>query len=571
MRIRSRRLRWGLIGCLAFACIGLIRPARTWLDQRVLAPWLDPNLSVSQLHLHASRGVLEMRELQWSARQGSQTLGITAERAWLAFEAEPLLDKRLSIPKLLLEKTQLQLIDVAVAESSGRMQAKGGMLPDRSVWQEALMERVQSLDWQQLTREFTTFLADDDLPRTWHERMERWIARSQQAAQRATSLEASTTSLANPLRLESEQQLQLQQLAGLLQEQLQVSQQFTSLEQLVTATIRRVEERMEQDVERSMQVVEQQTADPSLVTAIAAEMVRDAAESVWADIREYAEVAERVARAQVGPGSLEQASTERTSTEQWNIDVRSVQTPAMAMSEVLAEGIFNHGQRQTPFQLLGEYRAAQQADYRYQHKSMWHIVFNEPTHCHSVFVAQRHNLATINSATINSATISSATINDLQLSSAVDEQPAWNRLVLASDGTTLDGEFTLLPQDWSELFEAVPHDPISVKITGDWRQAAFEVIDPLPEWLREAARQKIEVELLRTHGKLVAELETQATQRLAELRGVQSELESLALQNGRHGTQIAAIEAKLQSHFLELNRSASGDVEYARRLGSTLR
>jgi len=566
MRIRSRRLRWGLIGCLAFACIGLIRPARTWLDQRVLAPWFDPNLSISQLHLHASRGVLELRELQWSARQGSQTLGITAERGWLAFEAEPLLDKRLSIPKLLLEKTQLQLTDVAVAESSGGMQANGGRLPGRSVWQEALMERVQSLDWQQLTREFMTFLADDDLPRTWHERMERWIARSQQAAQQALSLEASTTSLANPLRLESEQQLKLQQLAGVLQEQLQVSQQFASLEQLVAATIRRVEERMEQDVERSMQVVEQQTADPGLVTAIAAEMVRDAAHRAWAEVRGFAEVAERVARAQVGPGSLEQASTKQASTEQWNIDVRSLQTPAMAISEVRADGIFNHGQRQTPFQLLGEYQAAQQADYRYQHKSMWHIIFNEPTHCHSVFVAQRHGSATINSATINSATI-----NDLQLSSAVAEQPAWNRLVLASDGATLDGEFTLLPQDWSELFEAAPHDPISVKITGDWRQAAFEVIDPLPEWLREAARQKIEVELLRTHGKLVAELETQATQRLTELRGVQSELQSLALQNGRHGTQIATIEAKLQSHFLELNRSAKGDVEYARRLGRTLR
>ncbi len=546
MRIRSRRLRWGLIGCLAFACIGLIRPARTWLDQRVLAPWLDPNLSVSQLHLHASRGVLEMRELQWSARQGSQTLGITAERAWLAFEAEPLLDKRLSIPKLLLEKTQLQLTDVAVAKSSGPRQANGGMLPDRSVWQEALMERVQSLDWQQLTREFMTFLADDDLPRTWHERMERWLARSQQAAQRAASLEASTTSLANPLRLESEQQLQLQQLAGLLQEQLQVSQQFTSLEQLVAATIRRIEERMELDVERSMQVVEQQTADPGLVTAIAAEMVRDAAKRVWADIREYAEVGEQVARAQVGTRSSTSGS----------IDVRSLQTPTIAMSEVLAGGIFNHGQRQTPFQLLGEYHATQQADYRYQHKSEWHINFDAQTGFHSLIVTQRHG---------------SESINDLQLSSALAEESAWNRLVLASDGETLAGEFTLLPQDWSELFEDAPHEPISVEITGDWREAVVEVIDPLPEWLLEAARQKIEVELLTAHGKLVSELESQATQRLAELRSVQSQLESLADQNDQYGTQIAAIEAKIQAHFLELNRSASGSVEYARRLGSTLR
>jgi hypothetical protein len=546
MRIRSRRLLWGLIGCLALACLGLLRPARTWLDQRLLARWLDPNLSVSQLRLHANQGVLELREPKWFNRQGSQALGIAAHRGWLAFEAEPLLDKRLSIPKLLLEDAELKLTDVAITDPSSRKQGSGSLLTGRSVWQEALMERVQSLDWQQLAREFTTFLSDDDLPRTWQERMERWIARSQQAAGRAESLEASTTSLVNPLRLESEQQLQLQQLAELLQEQTQVSQQFVSLEQLVTATIRRIEERMEHDVERSAEVVEQQTADPNLVAAIAAELVRQAAEDAWGGIRDFVEVAERVARAEVGVKN----------SPSWNIDVRATHTPAIVMSEILADGIFYHGTQQTPFQMSGEYQAAQQADYGYQSRSMWHLHFDAESRPQSVLVTRRHG---------------TSSLNDLQLSSTSAEGTVHNRLVLASDGETFEGEFYLLVEDWSDVVSEAPSAPLLVHITGDWRQNSFEVLEPLPEWLLETAREKIEAELLRTHGKLVSDLQVQAAQRLAELRAVQSQLELLAAQNGQYGTQIAAIEAKLQAHFQELNRSAGGDVEYARRSGSTLR
>ncbi len=544
MRISSRRLRWGIICGLALTGAVLLRPVRTVLDQWVMAPMFDPNMSVGELHLHAGKGLVEIRRFDWQSRIGEQRLAMSSNRAWMAIDPEPLIDKRMHIPKFILEDARLQLADATPAMSSDSGRSRG--MSRSNVWQDTLKERIQSLDWQEIAREFTTFLSADDQPRTWQERMQRWLARSQQLTASAQTFEQSNTSLTNPLRIETEQQSKLRQLNGILEEQLAVTQQFGSLEQLVSATIRRVEERFQHDVERVDQELEQQVADPELIAELAREILVESSHRAWSELCRYAEVSDYVARARLG----------KSKANDWNVNVRATESPTLAMPDVSAAGIFHLANRDIPFRMVGAYERCQQLDFKYQDKSMWQVVFDKADKEVTVVVASRPGLAGV---------------NDLQLLSATAAAPSVCRLVIASDAQSIEGEFTLQPEDWSDMLGEESLQAMSLNVAGDWDDVRFEVQGELSEWLLAATRKKIEAELWDTRGKLVLELQSQADARIAQLQRVASELEVHENASIRHGEQIAAVETKVQEHFQQLNAGAAGDVEFARRPAGTLR
>lgn len=539
MRISSRRLRWGAVLLLTLLCGVLIRPARSWVDQRVIGRLLDPRLEAGQVHFHASGSLLEIQQPSWRSGPGEQELEVSAERAWFALDAERLLDKHFIAPKVVLEAARLQLKD-----SSPRAR------PVSNVWQAALSQRVRELDWHDVGQRFRRVLATDELTPTWRERMQRWSSHSADMLRAAEEMELDDPSLKNPLRWEAEQQVKIEQLAKLAQEQLVVKEKFASLHQLVDAKSRRVEERLALELEKIDDQLQQQVGDPELVARIARDMVRSSALTAWNRVADYARLGDCLSRATWG--SL---------PEMTYGNVRSSSTPVLDLREIVAEGFFTHARLRTPFQLTGRYQRLPGAPLRCQNDSVWQLRFNPAERPLILIVSNRR---------------AAAATTDLQLASPIagvgGESKPCPRLVLAAQGERLSGEFLLQPEelqpeDWPDGYDPQVVQPIPLHVAGTWEQIEFEVVDELPPWLLAMTQRTIERELLSSRGELASQLQSLQESHLAQFAEVATAArEGMARTTGQ-GELIAEQLAQRRLHSERIQRER----EFARRPASTLR
>ena len=144
-------------------------------------------------------------------------------------------------------------------------------------------------------------------------------------------------------------------------------------------------------------------------------------------------------------------------------------------------------------------------------------------------------------------------------------------MVLTSDGSTLEGEYTLAPENWPSTYAAQAEAPLRLQVAGTWQQVKFEMMDPLPDWLLAITRERMEEELFDAREKLAADLRLHAEKKLQQLQGVAALLTVQAALTTQDSEQIATLAGDLEQHFEELNSENATEVEFARRTGSRLR
>ncbi|MEZ6135461.1 MAG: hypothetical protein R3C53_11185 [Pirellulaceae bacterium] len=540
MLISFRRFQWGLIALLALTAACLVRPVRSWLDQ-ITARQLHPNLTVGEAYLHGKHSVVEIRKFNWTSEDAGIEVALSADTAWFAVDAEPLLDRRVVLPRALIQ-------DATLTMDAERPQVTVSV----SVWQQQLAQRVATLDWNQIKDHFSSLLAAEDLTQSWSERISRWVARSQEIADEAETLRKEVQDLDNPLRFEEVVRQKIARLQQLSNEQAVLCDQFGGIEKLLQSETEQLHEKLNAEQRAIEDRFEAECENPALTNEIALDLLLSEARSVWQGLRCYAEVGDRLVRSAAPP---------RTIQNEFN--VRANHRPLVDLQDIDVEGLFMYDNRHVPFQLTTHYHESLNSFYASQQGGLWQLAFQPDLAKVAVTVCNRISQPNVNDLQLSVAT--SQTSASFSGEQSVEEYPV--QVVLATDGNTLCGQLDLLPSDLLRAFEVASQNSLQLSVGGTWNQPEFGTEQPLPPWLMALARRKIEAALTEARMVAASELKTQFAERLAKLDRVATSTVQAGLQSATaHREQTLGTLAQFQRQLEE-----TAGVEFARRPGAAIR
>lgn len=568
MLISKRRLQWGTILFLTLLAIVLFRPARAWLDQTLVTYLIDPDLSVGQVTYHSATSVLEARQLGWSKTNSERAFGFRADRAWIAVDAEPLLDRQISIPHAKIEQAELFLQDYRRP-------------PHRqvSLWQQELAERLVQLDWRDIRQHFGSLLSAEDVLLTWGQRMDQWTAQSHEILSQAQTLQIDVASLPNnPLRLEDDLKEKISRVNELSDKQQVLLDHFQTIQKRLQAECRLLKESFEEELglfaNSGTEEDDQQSAQ-----RMAESIVLDMARQVWSSYAEYGEIADALAAASVSRSTLP--------TYDRNV-YRDADEPAfLELNDLQAQGHFFHQSRQTPFSLQAGLmvpnrilaQPASQGHWAYQFlaSDAWITVsVDQDAISRAEIQLQVHPPAE------EERSPSDLVADDQTTEEGSEEPPQVVRalrlmdLNVETERECLAGEMRFLPRPPSEVAaesSSMIHDVLrrlkdtdlqfQVTVSGSWTHPTFTFAQPLPAEVIEVIHTELTERRRMANADFEQRVRGQFDAQVAQLQSLVARAagESQALVD-EHQRQLVAAKESLQQNLDHISGAA-----FARRPG----
>ncbi len=568
MLISRRRLQWSMIGLLGLLAVVLVRPARSYLDA-FTAQWIvDSRLSVGKIQIHNRASVLELEDLRWSSASGARRIGFEAPRAWVAVDAEQLVVKQVRCPHIQVEDARLfvQSVDPRAAPELGNQ-----------LWQRNLARQVVSLDWEDVRRHVQSLLAARETHQTWSERIGRWVTRSQEILTHIQSLEEASDH-SNPLRHEQQLVASLEKVQELSQEQSVLASQFDGIQKLLQSECAHLEQKFESEwaeLEKSAMTDESEMS-------VAHDTLLDVARQYWLLIADYGEISTGMASA--WPRYRSQPAYDR------DILVSDRQRSLVDLEELTVQGVFQHGDRQTPFGLVADCAIWQDpvtepTTPQQQSQSRWEYRFVDIDyliHTHVQKPAESPRRIDIEAwLSLNPRTdVSPSDLPPLPGApqpADMDDATEPTRIV-ELQGNLQDGQLTLrmslsptilepMITDLDSLGEFdIPADeePLRVSVAGAWQQPEFDV-DQVPSWFQEVIETQLRSLRQTKHADLQRQAREEFSSQLSKLRALVSQsAEEGSLAASRQQEQTLAVSERLQAALDRIRGTA-----FARRPGAT--
>lgn len=505
MFISGRRAKWMLFGMLLLLAAVLCRPVRVWTNQVVLARALHPNLQFSELRLsrnHLREDILLFhgQHWDWGAVQGDRCVGLTSDNVWLAVEKWPLLSKRLSIPRAILSDARLTL----VSAPDSLEELAGGYPTDSTgaaivAWQKSRDFASEKELWNENFRRIDRMLHIDDVLDQCQSSIQTWISESERLTNSAAALIASPE-FGNSLRIDVQDDLRAESIRQLQQQQLQLAEEFTSIEQVLKDNFEQIQHLLDQvcgefQLAHGKMNLENGDAFEKQSRDVARMLVEAAAQKSFDYAKPFAEVSDLLFRA-----------TTDLSRPSYDRDYRPAGTEFLLVDRLTANGIFLSDTIRSRFQLDMHCRILHQDPQ--QLKVIGQAHFHFPTPRFKIQVT--HSCTNQDSSTGNIQVwlqtppgSSDSAAGEAESTAAVTTMLANPQLNLFARGDVLSGCIVLdqhslvfladlapdlfekLMEQHSEYLYGTEFEPVEFQLDGCWKEVRCRMhSDAPPEWLQ---------------------------------------------------------------------------------------
>ncbi len=400
---------------------------------------------------------------------------------------------------------------------------------------------MAELDWHEIKSHFNSLLAADDLHDRWYARLQAWMERSKALASRAGALDTHMDHADNPLRLEGEVTSKLDQLQQLSDEQSTLNSQFASVEKMLDSEAKQLRKKLDSENQQIASIIAERAQDPDLIEIVSLELVNWAANRSWQRVADFSEVSDRLLRA---------ATSDRGEVlSAVNLNLRVSSQPTFQVSELQASGMFSSASGAIPYHVVSHCRQLPQATLPMHWTGWARFEFQLSDSRMQLLVDQRPQQAGV------------CKIQVVEQPAATLDSPPLHRLVLASDGHSLEGRFSLLSGDLQAAFGIQDESEIELAVSGSWKQPEFQPTAELPAWLRELAISKIDDSFARAREIVQNELQQSFEMRINKLHTlVAVVVRDGATASAAHQQQIAAVMTRMQQQW-----DVSQGIEFARR------
>jgi hypothetical protein len=548
----GRRFQLATLLLLCVCLAAFFGPTKFWIGQLILSRGLHPNLSADALQIHWGKSVVEARELRWEAVEQDRKFGLAARQAWFAVDPVGVVDRRLSLPKVILQDARLYVDDCNPRSES-----------EVNIWQQHLDAKLAQLQWQQLQQRFESIAATQALTQVWNSRTERWVNRSRTVLDQAEVLGAEDQTHDNPLREEELLRTKLASIDEMVEEQELLLTQFENVQNVLEAETNRLARLRQQDQQQISMISLDGELLPNTLqqqSRLSVELAEDFARRAWRRFASYAEVADRLAQVTF--------SAPRPAYD-LNVRANSRDNTLLNLSDVAVEGQFESNGRHAPFSATGNWMRTQDQQTLTECLSLdWHFLYQPPDASARVDLehAASEESSAVHIRLAVQPTEYAETQRDERVAVDADRPPE-----LEAELTSLHGELQgtlklrigslqLLARDtpagafdWTEQ----SNEPIAIQVLGSWTAPAFTLAGNAPKWLLLNVRRQTEKVLDDATSKARARLDEEFNGELEQLRQTVQEV----VRKGRTQTetdqqQLVAIRDRLQNQLDRLTGDA---------------
>lgn len=576
MLISKRRLKWGFCGLLVGLLAIFFRPPRSWVDY-ALVRQLDKDLRVGQLHYHRGDSVIELKRVNWTKFDNGCSFGVLADNAWLAVESEPLLDRRLVIPRGEIRQASLFLHESEARPSD-----------DSAPWQNQVSSYLSRVDWDGLLGRFSKLLDADGFAESTQLQIDKWLAEShaiqREVAQISTSLSAGN----NPLREEDLLRGQLERMDQLLERHQQLSNQLQAVPKrlevrgedlMAQLSLQGHERTRELILGEGLQECEEQ---------IAQTIVLQLAHSQWDAWQACGRIAYLVA-----------SRLPSWDRPEYDVDLPlgSSDPSVLTFSNLNVSGTFREGQTEMPFKLAAQGVADRNAkspagawDFEFDAEGFWSTasvrrperpgtssvelrVFSADAESADSPVAVADDYEASPSDRMVTESIVSETDAESQpsaIAANADRRDYLLRISLQTTESLISGEMELTTTAITEQIEesirifekALAHSggelPVfPVKIQGTWQAPEFSLPQGIPAWLDRAIQAQVREHIVNVNSHADAEVRNAFERELSTLQNSVHRMTSGAdaiLQ--QHQQSMLSARERLERRIAELTGAA---------------
>lgn len=530
---RSRRIVWAINGLLLFLVVLTVRPFRSWLDRHVIARSIHRDLSVHEIRLHRNRlaagqSLIEARHFDWTAVYGKRYVGLSAANAWFVVDEEPLVGKEWSIPKALLQNSQLILEALPTAShtaSSGQLQDAADNV--QSIWQQFLDERLgRPPRWTDHRSVLDREIQADQWIRECGLLVDQWVTTKSQIAEEAKMLLNGNETWDNPLRDPSDIEQRLQQLESLFAEEQELRLEFSSIEDRISAKLDQIGGLFErQRTEWGGNKLEPDLlidfldrgapAEPlSPVAKVAEALIKNAGQKIFAQFQSFGEVADLLCRT-----ALDQDS------KKYDRNYRPDGQAILSIGNLTASGTFRSDSVMTPFWLQSQCNVSHRSNAEVASDAEFLIQFDQPPYSVRVQTVRRAEDNRLNSLRIEFAGYMKAE-EPSQLGRSkllAIGTPQWT---ISSRGPNISGDLELDSRLLRYLSSGLPNldrgidqeiecrskdhpiTPIQLKFEGTWNALQWSVApDQIPAWLLSAIETSEQEQRREVQRQTIAQVE----------------------------------------------------------------
>lgn len=558
MLMSKRRIQAGAVLSLALLTACLVRPFRTWIEQALLTRVVSDDLQVEEIEIHANSSVVELRGLKWQHFANGRKYGLDAQKTWLAFDAEKLVDRQFDVGRIEVENANLYVDDFS---------PKAVRAP--STWQQQLAMQVVQLRWDEVKDHFTSLLAADGIHTTWAGRIQQWVKQSESLIGKLNAMEDSEVLTDNPLRVEDQLNQRIRTVENLRNQQSKLAGQFDTLQKLLDAECKRLRDSFESELTNLNQSQTHATEQRNSGT-IAVEISVELAESSWTLFSVLAEISDVVAR------DLSIARLPPDYDRNITIDSLPIRNPQLG--QLTASGSFRCGTSKSPYAMRKDF----------SNNGDWEFVYELPEAQVVTRVTERdgsNDEVSIDLVAVRklgqplSPSDRGVDLDSFTDLLAVETHLAIASLKLTSTAAGISGKMLVpLPNStdmspaWTTLRENAEElvgeteTVLEIDIAGSWKAPQISLAgNKTPDWLVKSIQNELDYDRRQSSTTVAA----QAREKLeAQIDRIQS-LVLTASNRGKqiiesHGTTLADAAISLEKALEELNGTS-----FARRPGAT--
>lgn len=513
MLVSKRRMWFGSVCSLTVLCIIFIRPVRSWVDRAIANRLVDSHLTVSELHFHPARSSVEAHNPTWQGVEEDRRFSLAADRAWLMYDSNSLIDCKFHISRLLLENSRMQLGGVSATTSSRK-----------SLWQSELAKRVRRLDWTAVREHFESLVIANRTIESWKTKIDIWLEQSDEILKQAKALKDTSTVANNSLRYENELQRRLLRLDQFAAEQKFLMDQFNAIDHTLEAEIKNLHSHHEREsswlVGHTREIAsDQRQTSAEFSNRLCVEIACD----IWTQHSVFGEVSDRFVRSTL---------VEASDPIDQNI-LPASEVSAFSLKNVSVSGEFLHQNSATPFHLCGSV-----------HVPITRIPTSPVMKLQSNFYRpdRRIQVSTIHDPTESYNSIAILSTNGSQTLTRLDIN---SRLGSLSGTLELTAD-AIANFDTAEM-KAISNsmrkrelNAIVMRVEGSWIAPKFTLNEKVPEWLDQTVSEMLAEQLEPAR----READTRSSQ---QLQRCITKLRFLANEASQHGKLLAsAHRAELQ-------------------------
>ncbi len=546
-RWRSMRLISLLVLLLLLGA--LFPPVRARVSQLLVQSLLNGRLMVGSVQFQTDASLVEMRDVRAGHELGGATLRLSADRARLTLEGEPLWYRRFIVKSADIDGAELSLdihhpvLRAAAAEDSDSQ----------------FLSQLARIQQQAATNPVPSLEAADRLAETWEQRAAQWLARSQALANQAASLKPSPTLTANPLRFDEHVRRQLEELQRLKDQQQPLLEQFSGVEKLLDSETNRLQEAYTAERTRWLRQLNVLSQDQAVAARVAERQLEARASEVWHELREFAQLGDYLTRLSTGawPNSDRDASGQAGHEA---VQVRRQAMPLAELQELRAQGNFVQASGRLPFRLQGSWQQTLSSDYRTTTSANWNLEFRGANQLVSLVISNRQAAPELNDIQITMRRREPNREQPRAEETAAELQEMWLQAVLVADGENIDGWLYAGTMDDAASAGAMTTQ-LSWQVSGGWQAPTCQLEGELPRQLLQSIEDELLQALAAAHTHVEQTLVTRFERRIQRLRQViDHSLDAGQTVAREHEQQFAQIRAELEQSLEQQTQ----DMEFAR-------